>query len=244
MFVIGDSHAAAYSPMLLMLAQEEHVDIHMYLQSGCPYANLLVPTTASCRPFVDSVTKSVLSDAQPGDVVFLASLRMPRMGDQYSESAASIHDMMTWQAAPEAVEERNKAYDETAGLVARFSAKQLTIIFDAPKPVFSAAAFRCADWFDRHNPLCETGLAASRGDLLALRQPIIDSLTRLSAAYSAVAVWDPFPVLCDTATCHAISESGPLFFDGDHLSNIGNRKLYPNFASFVRQILERRTTMR
>ena len=158
--------------------------------------------------------------------------------------AASIDEMLASQAAPEAVDERSKAYDETAALVAQFAAKQLTIIFDAPKPVFRAAAFRCADWFDRHNPMCQTGLAISRSDLLALRQPIMDSLTRLSAAYSAVAVWDPFPVLCGTATCRAITESGPLFFDGDHLSNIGNRVLYPNFASFVRHISEHQTTLR
>ena len=147
-----------------------------------------------CRSFVSSTSHSVLSDAQPGDIVFLASLRMPRLGDQYTEAAASIHEVLASQAAPEAVDERSKAYDETAALVAQFAAKQLTIIFDAPKPVFRAAAFRCADWFDRQNPMCQSGLAISRSDLLALRKPIMDSLTRLSAAYSAVAVWDPFPV--------------------------------------------------
>jgi peptidoglycan/LPS O-acetylase OafA/YrhL len=244
MFVIGDSHAAAYFPMLTMLAQQENTDVRVYLHSGCSYANMLAPTPPMCRSFVSSTSQSVLSDAQPGDMVFLASLRMPRLGDQYTEVAASIHEMLASQAAPEAVDERSKAYDETAALVAQFAAKQLTIIFDAPKPVFRAAAFRCADWFDRHNPMCQTGLAISRSDLLALRQPIMDSLTRLSAAYSAVAVWDPFPVLCGTAICRAITESGPLFFDGDHLSNIGNRVLYPNFASFVRQISEHRTTLR
>jgi hypothetical protein len=72
----------------------------------------------------------------------------------------------------------------------------------------------------------------------------MDSLTRLSAAYPAVAVWDPFPVLCGTAICHAIDASGPIFFDGDHLSNIGNRILYPNFALFLRQVLERRKIVR
>ena len=244
MFVIGDSHAAAYVPMLTMLAQQESIDIRVYLHSGCTYANMLVPTTPMCRPFVSSASESVLSDAQPGDIVFLASLRMPRMGDQYTQVAASIHDVIASQAAPDAVKARSEAYDETAALVAQFAAKQLTIIFDAPKPVFSAAAFRCADWFDRHNPMCQTGLVISRSDLLVLRRPIMDSLTRLSAQYSSVAIWDPFPVLCDTAICRAITESGPLFFDGDHLSNLGNRVLYPSFASFVRQISDRQTTSR
>ena len=53
---------------------------------------------------------------------------------------------------------------------------------------------------------------------------------------AAVAVWDPFPILCGTATCRAITDSGPLFFAGDHLSNVGNRLLYLDFASFMHQI--------
>jgi hypothetical protein len=59
MFVIGDSHAAAYIPMLTMLGQDERVDVRIYLYSGCSYANMLVPTPAVCRPFVSSATKSV-----------------------------------------------------------------------------------------------------------------------------------------------------------------------------------------
>ena len=56
------------------------------------------------------------------------------------------------------------------------------------------------------------------------------------AMSAAVAVWDPFPILCGTATCRAITDSGPLFFAGDHLSNVGNRLLYLDFASFMHQI--------
>jgi hypothetical protein len=236
MFVIGDSHAAAYSQMLLMLAEQEHVDVRIYLQGGCSYANMLEPAAANCEPFVISATQSVLREAQPGDVVFLASLRMPRASDQYAESAASIHELIAWEATPDAVEARNRAYDETAGVVAQLAAKGLRIVIDAPKPVFKAAPFRCADWFDRDDPQCRAGLSVPRDELLALRQPVMDSLARLSAAYPAVAVWDPFAVLCGTTPCRAITENGPLFFDGDHLSNVGNRLLYPDFVSFLRRI--------
>ena len=103
MFIIGDSHAAAYSVMLQMLAEQEHVDVRIYLQAGCSYANMLDPATANCQPFVESATQSVLRDAQPGDIVFLASLRMPRASDQYAKSAASIHELVTWQSSPGAI---------------------------------------------------------------------------------------------------------------------------------------------
>jgi hypothetical protein len=75
------------------------------------------------------------------------------LGDQYTESAVSIHELIAGQAAPQAIEERSEAYDESAALVAQFAAKGLLIVFDAPKPVFRAATFRCADWFDRGDPM-------------------------------------------------------------------------------------------
>jgi len=242
LFVVGDSHAGAYSQMLLMLAEQEHIDVRLYTGSGCTYANLLNPAAANCRPFVESVTEDVLRNARPGDIIFLASLRMVRLMDEYSESAASIHGLIAWQATPGVIEERRKAYEETAGLVAQFAAKGLKIVIDAPKPVFKAAPFRCADWFDRDNPMCRAGLAVPRDELLALRQPVMESLDRLSAAYPGIVVWDPFPVLCAEATCRAITESGPLFFDGDHLSNVGNRVLFPHFVAVVRRVVAAQTT--
>ena len=33
-----------------------------------------------------------------------------------------------------------------------------------------------------------------------------------------------------------MTDDGPLFFDGDHLSNFGNRVLYPHFLSALRQV--------
>jgi peptidoglycan/LPS O-acetylase OafA/YrhL len=237
LFVVGDSHAGAYNQMMLALAEQEHIDARIYTGAGCTYANLLRPAGENCQRFIKSATDAVLRDAQPGDIVFLASLRMPRLMDQYSESATSIRDMITWQATPGVVEERRQAYEETVALLEQFSAKGLKVIIDAPKPVFRAAPFRCADWFNRSNPMC-AGLSVPRDEMLELRQPVMESLGRLAAAYPAVVVWDPFPFLCGEASCQAIAERGPLFFDGDHLSNVGNRVLLPQFATVVRSLTD------
>jgi len=65
--------------MLLMLAERERVDVRVYTHPGCSYANLLGPTPSNCLPFVKAATESVLENARPGDVVFFAALRMPRL---------------------------------------------------------------------------------------------------------------------------------------------------------------------
>lgn len=239
LFVVGDSHAGAYNQMLLMLAQQEHIDTRIYTGSGCTYASLMSPAGSNCQRFAKFATEDVLREAKPGDIVFLASLRMPRLMDQYSESATPVREMIAWQATAGMVEQRQAAYKETAALLEQFTAKGLKVIIDAPKPVFRAAPFRCADWFNRSNPMC-SGLNVPRGEMLELRQPVMDSLDRLSAAYPGVTVWDPFPALCAGDSCHAITESGPLFFDGDHLSNVGNRVLYPAFSAVVRSLAQTR----
>lgn len=235
LFVIGDSHATAYDQMLSMLGQNEHIGIRIYAEAGCSYANLLTPSPPNCLAFTKSVTAKVLETAAPGDAVFFASLRMPRLADQYAETAISIPGMIALQAAPAFVQQRQLAYTESAALVAQYVGRGLIVIIDAPKPVFAAAPFRCADWYDRGNPMCG-GLEVSRQGLLALRGPVMQALAQLSVTYPQVAVWDPFPVLCPGETCAAITGAGPLFFDGDHLSNTGNRLLYPSFKAFVDRV--------
>jgi hypothetical protein len=41
------------------------------------------------------------------------------------------------------------------------------------------------------------------------------------------------PELCPGETCHAVRDGRPLFFDGDHLSSLGNRLLVPSFARLL-----------
>ena len=53
-------------------------------------------------------------------------------------------------------------------------------------------------------------------------------MTDLARHYSALTIWDPFPILCASDPCRAFDPAGrPLFFDGDHLSGHGNDLVYP-----------------
>ena len=236
LFVVGDSHATAYSQMLLMLAEQERVDVRIYLQPGCSFANLLSPATARCLPFVRASTDDILQRAAPGDTVFLASLRMPRLIDQSDESPKTIQGIIAQEGSPGEMEERRKALAEANDLIGRFAATGLRVMIDAPKPVFMAEAFRCSDWFNRNNSVCRGGLELPRDELLALRKPVMDSLAALSIDYPDLVTWDPLPALCGRVTCRAVTKQGPLFFDGDHLSNLGNRVLYPHFLAALREV--------
>lgn len=189
---------------------------------------------AACVTEVQHKLRQIVSQAQPGDIVFLASLRVLRLSDQFGrfpyEQVIAIRD------SAEADAKRQRALEEASALIERLQAQGLQVIIDAPKPVFLAPAFRCADWFNRHNPICKQGLTMPRVELLEHRAAIMRSLKTLQMRFPELHIWDPFPLLCPSKTCLSFDGDQPLFFDADHLSAHGNRVLYPSFVSLVSRL--------
>jgi hypothetical protein len=101
LFVVGDSHAGAYIPMFSLLAGQDGVDVRLYSRSYCSFANLLQPTAPNCASFVRVSADDVVRRAAPGDVVFLAALRMNRLGDEWGPfTATHVADLTTSRALP------------------------------------------------------------------------------------------------------------------------------------------------
>ncbi len=237
LFVVGDSHAGAYSTMLGLLSYEYGIEIHPLSTGGCPIANLIVSGIAiseACSQNMNSMLNQIEKLAAPGDTVLLASLRMNRLADQWK--IFELLDPISRQLIPSAVHNRKLALDETKDILKRLREKSLNIIIDAPKPVFKSPAFRCSDWFNVSNPICKDGLTINRDFLIEYRQPVVDSLTILSKEFPELIVWDPFVILCPTQMCSAMDKNKPLFFDGDHLSAHGNKILYPSFKQIMEDI--------
>jgi peptidoglycan/LPS O-acetylase OafA/YrhL len=239
LFVIGDSHAMAYSMMLRELALATGVEVFAYNNGGCPFIGLLPSEKQNalhCKPYTDAAIARIIDDARPGDVVFMPSLRLPRFSDEF----ARFDDADTRAAmfGPRAVSSRRSGEEEALPILSALAAKGAHIVLEAPTPVFRTQPFRCADWFDRDNPICRSGDRISRAELEALRAPVLASYARLQRAVPAVSVWDPLPVLCPDSICSAHAGNEPLFFDGDHLSGYANRLLFPDFERFVGRLMD------
>lgn len=234
LFVIGDSHAAAYNTMLTQLEDEHGIEVHLYFKGGCAPAQLLKPLNSGCVQFIKETLDEVLRLSSPGDMVFLPSLRMNRFADQWETfDEASV---IARQIRDNTPENRAKILRETSELLSRLEKKSLYVLIDAPKPVFKSPPFRCADWFNSNNPVCLYGFTMKRDFLLSQRKPVMDLLESLARMHPDLIVWDPFPILCPEEVCSAFDEGGPLFFDGDHLTAHGNRVLYPSFELILRKI--------
>lgn len=238
LFVIGDSHAGAYTTLLRQWADASGMAVRQYGRSGCSFANFFKPTPADdvrCLAFAEAAMADVERLARPGDIVLLAALRMPRIGGQ--DRRYELDALLAEQRGPAAAAQRAAAERQALAQVARLRQRGLKLVLEAPKPVHLSPPFRCADWFNRGNPVCAPGFEVPRDTLMTLRAPVQAALER-AAQQPNTWLWDPFDVLCPGARCQAFDGQGrPLFFDGDHLSAHANRLLFPGFAGMMAAVL-------
>lgn len=235
-FVAGDSHAAGYSEMLQRLVYESGRPVTLYAVGGCPLVSLQAGREDSpdCQAYAEGTLADVMANARAGDVLFLPALRLPRLSEQWM--------LFDERQANEQVFGSTAAQVRAAGIVTAvaklkpLAERGVSIVFEAPKPLLRSPPYRCSDWFNRDNPICARGLDVERPFLEEYRAPALTALKQIAGQLPGASVWDPFPLLCPGATCSAMDQQRPLFFDGDHLSGHGNRKLLPSFSAHLQAL--------
>lgn len=235
LFVAGDSHAMAYMPMLKRFAIDTGAEVYVFNNGGCPFMSFQPwRETEQCNAHSRASLAYIEAQLQPGDVFFMPSLRLPRFADQFAhfDQAKAMGEMFSEGAVSGRQASAQRAREE----LARLEGKGAWVVFEAPKPVYEAPPFRCADWFNRMNPTCAYGDSMDRTRLEHLRAPVLAVMDDLAAGVEGVAIWDPFPLLCPGFQCSVFEQERPLYFDADHLSGYGNLKLYPDFKRYVMQL--------
>ena len=260
LFVIGDLHAQAFRALLHRYALDSGASVVLYNLPGCSLVSLqhahgyslglqrpreytLQPSseyTDRCRAMTKLMVADLAGRLKPGDIVFLASLRMPRLVSNWTTPLFPFPEKLVTDLhfSERAAKERESAVDAAAGLIAKLETKGARVILNAPTPVFRAPAFRCAESYNRSNPICRHGLTISKDEIERLRKPVLDAIGRLAARAPRTVIWDPLPVLCPGADCSALRDGRPLFFDGDHLSGYGNMVLLPAFRAVVDRLID------
>lgn len=249
LFVLGDSHAVAYLPMLEQLSAEQGRTVKVLQAPGCGYVDMMAPMEPAverqCFDIAKAAMRLVLAQAQPGDIVFLSSLRLPRLiqlgGRRRSSTGHAGSDDVYARSADELASIRAAERDAPHWLVPLLDAG-LQVVFELPKPILQSHPFQCVDWFNRDNPACTGGLSERRSDQERYRAPVVQAMRELVARHPGLAVWDPLPALCDAERCNALRHGRPLYFDGDHVSPYGNLVLLPAWRAFVDTLEPRAAT--
>ncbi|NHV25064.1 acyltransferase family protein [Burkholderia sp. D-99] len=233
-FVLGDSHAMAYSGMLKQLAARTGATIYAYNVGGCPFISLqawMPGRDDTCKAFGDAAVADMLPKIKPGDVVLLASLRLPRMVDQWAVFGVDAAKNAVF--SPTAQQGRDDGVQRAVPVLQQLAARGARVVFEAPTPMLESIPYRCADWFNRNNPICEKGMSVPRPLLDDLRAPILASYAKMQNAVPGVEVWDPLPTLCPGSECRAYRDGKPILFDGDHLTYYSNMLLLPGFTALI-----------
>ena len=232
-FVVGNSHALAYGPLLQQVHQLNGWNTRIFPLGICAVGSIMRPAEQSdqCKSNIDSVLTSILSEAKPNDIVWFASLRMYRYIEQGS---IEPQDLSQFIGSNRYREELSKGFNEIELLMSSLIANDLRILVDRPKPLFKAHPFRCSDWFNRSNPVCSAGLSLQKTEFLRDALGVNLAIDRLKSDFPSLIVWDPSQILCGSDQCEAMDGSNPLFFDADHLSRYGNLILLPSFDFLVK----------
>jgi hypothetical protein len=159
LFVIGDSHALTYARMFFDLALEKSVEIWIY-PIRCGVVSLLKPLEKDCPKLFSAALADAKTKGKPDDIVFLASLRMQRLADQWA--TFNVSEILARQTSDAAKRDRDAALADAREYISRILRLRFHVLVDAPTPVFQSIAFRCADWFNKMNPICSSGKKVSK----------------------------------------------------------------------------------
>ncbi len=229
LFVVGDSHAAAFGLMFDAFALRTGVKVVRYESPGCALLQAAPPLDV-CREPIAAEVNAVAARVAPGDVVFLPGLRVPRFRDQWLDEDQDAAAYFARGAAAHDV-----VLAEALAHLDRLARPGVKVVLELPKPIFKIPLFRCSDWFNKNNPSCASGAELDRAYLESYRAPVLRFAEELGAKRPGLTLWDPFPLLCPTDTCSMWRGDKPLFFDGDHVSAYANRLLYDAFAEKMRR---------
>jgi len=232
-FVVGNSHALAYGPLLEEVHRINGWNTRIFPLGHCAVGSIMRPASQSieCISQVDSVLSTIYSEAKPNDIVWFASLRMWRYIAQGRNKPDDISSFIGSQIYDEKL---SMGKQEFQLLISNLLEKDLRVLVDRPKPVFKSHPFRCSDWFNRSNTLCSAGLSVTKTEFLRNSLGVNLAIDQLKSDFPSLIVWDPSRILCDADQCAAMDGSKPLFFDADHLSRFGNLMLTPSFDALIK----------
>jgi hypothetical protein len=232
LFCMGDSHAWAYAGLLRTLQQQDGASVYTDSEPGNGIGLLIRPMSDGEADTRRKETVDYLRQrAHPGDVVFLASLRVPRLCEQWGPLPPPPAS-----ESPAMERSRQLAIQQGEQLIRDLQQLNLQVIIPDPLPVFKAPPYRGSDWFNRMNPVVRPGFEIDLDFMLHHRALAMQSIAEVQADLPGVIVWDPLWTFRHGNTISAFEGSRPLFLDGDHLSNYGGARLYPSFKAVLEKI--------
>jgi hypothetical protein len=227
-FLIGDSHAMAFSPVLAYVRELGHAEVTLLAHTGCLFPNTPYGHSQSiCSRFLERAEAQLLASTQPGDVVVISVYLLSHLGDS-SELLDTRDDILGRDGRPvTSGEGKLRLYRQAlTRFAARAAARGVEVVLVGATPRHPDIHSCVQDWFKvERRRQCERRVADEIDHAITLNRRLQEQLP------ANLHVFDPIPVLCEKGCGNdTVME---LLRDTDHLSTMGARLLGPDFVAFL-----------
>ncbi len=188
--------------MLNIVCKQLGLVSHVYEKGGGTIVGLIEPTSedSAWETFYLTSLHDIKAKANPGDIVFLPSLRMPELSNRF-ESVNVEFVLKDYYSESNALK-REQAYQGGCEIIEALIDMDVKVLINAPEPVVMILPYRCSDGFNKMNHIAELGSSIDKKILEYARRPVMNSIEKLLARYDELYLWDPMEVLCPTDVFH------------------------------------------
>ncbi len=230
-FLIGDSHAMAFSPALAQVRESEHAEVTLLAHTGCLFPNTPYGHSQSvCSRFLDLAEPELLQFTRPGDVVVITGYLLSHLGDS-SQLQDTRDDILGSDGRPVPTgEQKLLLYRQgLARFAEKAAARGVAVVLVGATPRNPEIRNCVPDWFNlQPKQDCERTVKAELNHAIELNRRLRQVLP------ARVQLFDPIPALCGKGCDNeAVIE---LLRDTDHLSTTGARRLGASLLTFLRQV--------
>ena len=228
--VWGDSHADAVTPGVVEWAKARGWSVREIARGGCPsLVGLRVRTIQrfklECAPVADQALAVIAADRHLKLVILAA--RWPLYRD-----APPFYDVNSPRVAMEAVGQPGQRRRLTSALAVTLDAiarrnPNVRVLIIGPVPELTLAAPECLGQVKQLGGSPRACASVASEPPLARALPAEDAIRAAIQDRSRVTAVFPSEDLCRAGRCVAMIDGRPIYFDDDHLSASGARRLVP-----------------
>jgi peptidoglycan/LPS O-acetylase OafA/YrhL len=215
--VLGDSHGIEIGYALAERLRAQGRGIMHLSFSACPPALGFDPRNPGCAAWTEEAVRQLEGSANIRNVLLAYRHSIYLYGDQRDMMARGRAARPLFLGGESAEAARAAYWRGFDTLVRRLRAAGKRVFVLGPVPELPAPA----EWFAFRAPL---GAAVPTSLFLERRRPILDRLSAMERA-GLIRLIDVDPALCTPASCLPIVAGQSMYFDDNHLSMAGARRV-------------------
>jgi hypothetical protein len=228
LYLVGDSHAMAFSPVLAHALKEGGHPVTLLSRTGCPFPDPpFGHTDRSCSRFQRRLEEHILRHAEPGDVVLISDYLISHLGD-----SRKLRDTRNDILGPDGrvlrrgEEKRAQFLEGLNRISSRFSQRGIHVVLVGEAPRHPERDQCYPHWFNLQiRSACARTVATELAHAQQLNRTLRQELP------GNVSFFDPLPILC--AEGCGQREVLQMLRDTDHLSMRGATRLGGPFLQFL-----------